>query len=156
IGAALLCLGIAAAAPAAPPRYGEWAAPANLGPAVNSAAVELGPALTPDGLSLYFYVNKPGGLGGNDIWVSHRATPSSAWAAAVNLGATVNSASSDFVPTFSPDGHLMFFASDRPGGFGLADIYQSYRADVHDDFAWQAPVNVGHGPGHRPAVIRRG
>ena len=46
----------------------------------------------------------------------------------MNLGATINSASADFVPAFSPDGHWMFFASDRPGGFGRADIWQSYRA----------------------------
>jgi hypothetical protein len=37
----------------------------------------------------------------------------------------------------------MFFASDRLGGFGGADLYQSYRADIHDDFGWQAPTNLG-------------
>src|SRR6476661_6286415 len=34
-------------------------------------------------------------------------------------------------------------SSDRPGGFGLADLYQSYRADIHSDFAWQTPTNLG-------------
>ena len=63
----------------------------------------------------------------------------------MNLGSTINTSANEFVPAFSPDGHWMFFASDRPGinTFGLADIYRSYRVDVHDDFAWQTPVNLG-------------
>jgi hypothetical protein len=61
----------------------------------------------------------------------------------VNLGATINTAATDFVPAFSEDGHRMFFASDRPGGSGLQDIWQSYRSDVHDDFGWQTPTNLG-------------
>ena len=40
----------------------------------------------------------------------------------------------------------MFFASTQgPGGFGGPDLYQSYRADIHDDFAWQTPTNLGPG-----------
>ena len=123
----------------------------NLGPVVNSAGCEAGPALSGDGLSLYFYVtNRPGGFGSNDIWVSQRPSVSAAWGAPVNLGPTINSTSRDFVPAFSSDGHWMFFASDRPGGFGppppatpTPDLYQSYRADIHDDFGWQTPTNLG-------------
>ena len=36
----------------------------------------------------------------------------------MNLGPTINTAATEFVPAFSADGHWMFFASDRPGGFG--------------------------------------
>jgi hypothetical protein len=61
----------------------------------------------------------------------------------VNLGATINTTSTEFVPAFSEDGHSMFFASDRLGGSGGQDIYESYRPDVHDDFGWQAPTNLG-------------
>jgi hypothetical protein len=116
-----------------------------LGPVVNSASTEQGPALSADGLSLYFYSGRPGGVGSDDIWVSQRASVNDAWGAPVNLGSTINSTSRDFVPAFSADGHWMFFASDRPGGSGLADIYESYRADVHDDFGWQTPTNLGPG-----------
>jgi hypothetical protein len=144
-GAALLCLVIAAAAPAAA-RYGDWTAPVNLGAVVNSNTVQdAGPAISRDGLSLYFYSDRPGGLGLTDIWVSKRASAGDPWGAPVNLGPTLNSASSDFVPTFSRDGHWMFFASFRPGGFGNADIWASWRPDVSDDFGWQTPVNLGSG-----------
>jgi hypothetical protein len=143
--AALLWFGIATALPAAAPTVGfsDWSTPVNLGPVVNSAAGEAGPALSGDGLSLYFYSARPGGFGGNDIWVSQRPTVSGTWGAPVKLGPTINTEAAEFVPAFSLDGHWMFFASDRAGGFGLADLYQSYRADIHDDFGWQAPTNLG-------------
>jgi Tol biopolymer transport system component len=131
--------------------FTPWSAPVNLGPIVNSAGAEAGPALSGDGLSLYFYVtNRPGGVGSDDIWVSQRPSASAAWGAPVNLGPTINSTSRDYVPAFSSDGHWMFFASDRSGGFGppppataTPDLYQSYRADIHDDFGWQTPTNLG-------------
>jgi hypothetical protein len=61
----------------------------------------------------------------------------------VNLGAVINSSAGDTGPSLSRDGHYLFFQSSRPGGFGLNDIWVSYREDVHEDFAWQAPVNLG-------------
>jgi hypothetical protein len=130
--------------------YSDWSTPVNLGPVVNSALAEQGPALSGDSLSLYFYsTNRPGGSGSDDIWVSQRPTVSAPWGAPVNVGPTINTASRDYVPAFSSDGHWMFFASDRPGGFGppppatpTPDLYQSYRADIHDDFSW-TPSNLG-------------
>jgi hypothetical protein len=48
------------------------------------------------------------------------------------------------VPALSRDGHWLFFNSDRPG-FGNIDIWASFRSHTHDDFGWQAPVNLGPG-----------
>ncbi len=152
-GAALLWFVISASFSAATPIYTAWSAPVNLGPAVNTTANEQGPALSGDGLSLYFYSNRvaAGSLGSDDIWVSQRASLSAPWGAPADLGATVNTTSRDYVPAFSTDGHWMFFASDRPGGFGpvtgtpTSDIYESYRSDIHDDFGWQTAVNLGAG-----------
>lgn len=125
------------------PVYTSWSNPVNLGSAVNSAVLDSGPAISPNGLSLYFYSPRPGGFGGNDIWVAQRTTTDGAWGTPVNLGATINTAAGELVPAFSTDGHWMFFASDRAGGYGLADIWAAWRADVNDDFAWTAPVNLG-------------
>ena len=100
-------------------------------------------------MSLYFDSDRPGGFGGNDIWVSQRESVDDAWGAPVNLGPTVNSASAETVPAFSRDGHWLFFASDRPGGFGGNDIWASWRPQTHDDFGWQAPINLGAGREHR-------
>jgi hypothetical protein len=128
---------------AAGPKYTAWSTATNLGPTVNSSGADSGPALSKDGLSLYFYSDRAGGFGGNDIWVSQRESTDDAWGAPVNLGPTINTSASEFVPAFSRDGHWMFFASDRTGGYGMADIWASWRNDVHDDFGWQAAVNLG-------------
>jgi len=120
----------------------RWTEPVNLG-LVNSPSNEQNAFLSKDGLSLYFTSNRPGGFGGLDIYVSHRASVESAWGPGVNLGATINTAFLDFGPNLSADGHLLFFASTRPGGQGGADIYVSRRVDPRDDFAWPPPVNVG-------------
>ena len=130
---------LAAAAPS------EWSEPVNLGAPINSPAADQSPALSADGLSLYFASDRPGGLGGVDLWVSRRATPESPWDTPVNLGAAINSPDIESGPDLSANGHLLFFQSSRPGGEGSNDIYVSYRADVHDDFGWGDPVNVGSG-----------
>src|SRR5438034_1733573 len=125
--------------------FSDWSPPVNLGPTVNTGFIDAGPALSKDGLSLYFNSNRPGGFGGNDIWVSRRATREDAWGAPVNLGPTINTASNEDTPSFSRDGHTMYFNSDRPGGFGLRDIYISRRMNTRDDFMWEEPVNAGPG-----------
>lgn len=49
-----------------------WTAPVNLGPIVNSSAIDGGPALSFDGTELYFMSGRSGGSGNQDIWVSTR------------------------------------------------------------------------------------
>jgi len=127
----------------AAPTYSHWAQPVNLGAVVNSDSMDFGPAISKDGLSLYFNSNRPGGFGAQDIWVSQRAGLEGPWGPPMNLGQVINSANGEAVPAFSSDGHWMFFQSDRPGGFGGNDIWVSYREHIKDDFGWQQPVNVG-------------
>jgi hypothetical protein len=128
------------------PRFSDWSAPVNLGPPVNSAFAEQNPFISKDGLSLYFTCfNCPGNLGGSDIWVSQRASVNDLWGTPQNLGPNVNSASNDASPALSSDGHRLYFASIRPGGFGGSDIYVSRRQNKRDDFAWQPAVNLGSG-----------
>ena len=44
--------------------FSEWSPPVNLGPAVNTGFIDAGPALSKNGLSLYFNSDRPGGFGG--------------------------------------------------------------------------------------------
>jgi len=128
--------------PAAGPKFSDWAAPLNLGPPVNSEFAENGPALTRDGLSLFFASDRPGGAGNLDIWVSRRASIGDPWGEPVNV-ASVNSPGIENVPVLSRDERLLFFNSNRPGGLGDIDLWVAHRAKRTDDLAWEPPVNLG-------------
>ena len=130
------------------PQYGPWSAPVNLGPVINTAANEQHPAIAKDGRSLYISSDRPGGFGGSDSWVSQRACddaqdPACAWQTPVNLGPNINSARNDLAPTFTPDGHQLYFHSAGRGGCGLADLFVARRHDKHDDFGWEPAENLG-------------
>ncbi len=129
--------------PNAATSFSTFSAPQNMGATLNSADNDQAPVAAPSGLSLYFGSNRPGGQGGNDIWVSQRPTLTSAWGAPQNLGATVNSSSGDIASSFSLDGRTMFLQSQRPGGMGGNDLYISTRTDPNNDFGWTTPVNIG-------------
>lgn len=123
-------------------RFSDWFAPVNLGPVVNTTANDAGQAVSKDSRSLYFVSNR---AGNGDLWVSQRQHEDDAWGPAQNLGLVVNSASQEQTPTLSIDGHLLFFTSNRLGGFGGFDLYVSRRHNKRDDFGWETPVNLGSG-----------
>ena len=127
-------------------KYSDWSVPISLGPVINSASSDQGPAISKDGLSLYFTSNRPEGLGGPfDMYVSQRASVDDLWGSPMNLGPTVNTAFDEGNPALSRDGHFLIFQSKRPGGLGGIDLWVSYREHTHDDFDWQTPVNLGAG-----------
>ena len=55
-----------------PSAQNMWSVPIDLGPVVNSAANDGAPALSWDGQTMIFYSNRPGGLGGNDLYMCTR------------------------------------------------------------------------------------
>ena len=139
-----LGLGVLASDSVTAAKFGEWSAPVNLGPVVNSPFDDISPHTSKDGLSLYFASTRStGSFGGEDIWISRRATDDDLWGLPVNLGPIINASSNERAPALSRDGHFLFFNSDRAGGFGGSDIWVSWRSHVHDDFDWQQPVNLG-------------
>jgi len=125
-----------------------WGTPQNLGPNINTSAGEGGPALSSDGHSLYFVSNRPGGFGGNDIYVSrrHNKRDDFGWQPAVNLGDGVNSAADEGGPAFFEDDETgavtLYFNSSRPGGLGDSDIYISTLNEVNEHEAFGPAVLV--------------
>jgi TolB protein len=124
--------------------YGPWSQAvrveaAGADPAFNGAALDGCPFISRDGKTFYMASTRPGGLGGIDIWASHRDGPEEPWGAPVNLGAPVNSPANDFCPTIARDGHFFYFVSNRAGGCGGDDIYTTrLRPD-----GWDEPENLG-------------
>jgi len=119
-----------------------WSEPENLGPTINGPYDDVHPTISTDGLSLFFSSDRPNGHGDDrDIWFSTRPTINDPWSEPENLGPIVNSPSWDSGPDISSDGLTLFFDSERPGGYGLYDIWVTRRATTDDP--WGVPVNFG-------------
>ncbi len=140
--AMLAAVAAAIVAPVQAQQFSDWSAPVNLGPIINSGVNNQHPAISNDGLSLYYSSDRVGTLGNLDIWVSQRASKDDPWGPPQNLGPNINSSSRDLAPTFSPDGHFLYFQSDRPGGCGGLDLYVSHRKNKHDDSGWEPAVHI--------------
>jgi hypothetical protein len=146
VAIALVAAG-AAAAPAAamPTGFSDWSpairveAQPGTPDSFNGPALDGCPFIARDDRTLYMASNRPGGLGGIDIWVARRASPDDAWGAPENVGAPVNSPANDFCPTIDRNDHTLFFVSNRAGGCGGADIYVAR----HRPDGWDDPRNVG-------------
>ncbi len=79
---------------------------------INSVFNEGRPFISPDESYIIFQSDRPGGIGGNDIWISFKGI-NSEWTEPVNFGEPVNSDESEFSPYVSPDGKFLFFSSYR-------------------------------------------
>lgn len=78
------------------------------------------PALSADGLTMYFSSNRPGGFGGSDLY--RVSKEGNGWGEPENLGPGVNSLGEDLFPTLAVDGSLLFSSDGHPGMGGL-DIF---------------------------------
>lgn len=117
-------------------RYSPWRTPVNLGPTINSSGKELVRSLTSDGHLLLFQSDRTGGgFGQADIWVITRTqvNDDSGWSDPVNLGGVINTPYTELASNYlfvdSSNVRKLFFSSNKPGGFGGPDIYESTITD---------------------------
>lgn len=121
---------------------------------INSGCNEGSACLSRDGKTLYFARCKVldhqfdcmDCLGSCDIYVSTLKSDST-WGDPVNLGPKVNTSSWDSQPTLSHTEDTLFFTSDRLGGFGMSDIYFTYKTHNGE---WAHAENLG------PVINTRG
>ncbi len=107
---------------------------------INTPYNEGSACLSKDGQTLFFArCDAPNVYGNCDI-LSAQKQEDGSWGEIVNLGINVNSIAWDSHPSLSHSDDTLFFASDRIGGFGLSDIYFTYR-DQSDQ--WAPAQNVG-------------
>jgi outer membrane protein OmpA-like peptidoglycan-associated protein len=82
--------------------------------------------------------HRPDGFGSCDLYMAVRK--GNEWVDPVNLGPVVNSSRWESQPSISGNGRDLYFASNRPGGFGGSDIWKSTRLD---NGRWSTPENLG-------------
>jgi len=127
-----------------PAAEGDWAAPVNMGPAVNSSAFDAEACLSTDGLALFFCSTRPGGVGSYDLWLTTRPSQAAAWSPPVNLGPAINTSGAERVPSLSPDQKTLYFGSAQSGGLEswecayevpivpIVDFNGDYKVDIED------------------------
>jgi hypothetical protein len=95
---------------------------------------------TDGGNTIYFTSDRPGGLGGKDIYVS-RKLPTGEWGKPQNLGDRINTPEDEDSPFIHSDGKTLYFASEGHTSMGGFDIFHS---TLNDSNKWSEPVNVGY------------
>ena len=101
---------------------GNWGAPENLGPRINTDGNEKSPFFHSDGQTLYFSSTGHLGYGGYDIYLS-KLSKDTGWVKPRNIGYPINSVRDDLGFFVSTDGKYGYFASDKLKGNGGWDVY---------------------------------
>ena len=96
-----------------------WGAPQNLGATVNTSSAEVASSFSLDGRTMFLQSQRPGGMGGNDIYISTRTDPNNdfGWTTPVNIGAVINTTAGELGAFYFEDLttgiNSIIFASDR-------------------------------------------
>ena len=99
-----------------------------------------GAFLALDGSALLLYFNETEGAAYSDLYVSFPDAKGN-WSRPEKIAA-LNTRQDEFGPYLAPDNRTLFFASNRPGGFGNVDIYKTIRQD-NSWQRWSEPENIG-------------
>jgi TolB protein len=93
----------------------------------NSIANDFDPSFAPDGSGVYFFSNRDGGFGKDDIYFVPFDSRTGRYGAAANLGKAINSTGDEWAPVVAADGKRLMFASDGHGGRGKHDLFIAHR-----------------------------
>ncbi len=119
---------------------GKWTYPVDIGSPVNTSYWESQPSVSADDQMLFFSSNRPGGVGGKDLWFT-RLNSNKKWNRPRNLGNVINTVDDEMSPFIHFDGKTLYFSSDGRPGMGGFDIYISR---MQEDSTWSEPVNLGY------------
>lgn len=118
---------------------GKWSKAEGLTGNINTESNEGAQNISQDGQWLIFTAcNLPEGAGSCDLYISYLGPDG--WSTPENLGYTINTEFWESAPSLSPDKRDLYFASNRPGGYGGSDIYISHRLP---NGRFSEPENMG-------------
>ena len=113
----------------------SWTPPKLISPNINQKYNDAAASLSPDGKTLFLYYEE----GEGDIYTS--TFDGSEWSKPAPLNKNINTSSYwETSATVSADGKKLYFASNRPGGFGELDLYVS---ELDGKGNWGKAVNLG-------------
>jgi peptidoglycan-associated lipoprotein len=115
---------------------GSWEKP-TLVPFCDSKFMFAHPTFSPDGKTMYFASDMPGGFGEMDIWESKLVD--NAWSTPKNLGGDINSKGNEVFPVVKSE-DMIFFSSDAHESLGGLDILSSSRKNG----IWENPVHISY------------
>jgi len=140
-------------------RNGQWQAPVNMGPVINSAFDETTPFLARDGKTLYYSTNdSKKSIGGLDVMRTVFLPEAARWSTPENMGLPINSADDDSHFRLARDGFTGFLASARKDGMGRRDLYVAYFTKYRQEMepptvAFVQPDPVASPPTAAPPVF---
>ncbi|HUV00213.1 MAG TPA: OmpA family protein [Bacteroidales bacterium] len=114
-----------------------WSRIKSVGKFVNSIYWEAHGFITPDGKTMYFASNRPGGEGELDIWTSGRATDGT-WERPVNCGNVINTPYDENTPYYDPENDALLFSSIGHISMGGYDVFRS----TFRNGGWTQPVGM--------------
>ena len=117
---------------------GEWATPVKIDLGDTNYNY-LYPAISSDGLTLYFTSDMPGGFGEYDLWRATRKSTADDFGRPVNLTSIVNTPGREIMPVLRNDS-LMYFSSDGHPGVGGQDLFST---KLNPNGKWSVPENLG-------------
>jgi outer membrane protein OmpA-like peptidoglycan-associated protein/tetratricopeptide (TPR) repeat protein len=118
----------------------DWNYPKSLPKEINSDYKETAACFSPDGNKLYFISDRPGGIGGSDIYYS-KLNSKGKWGDAINLGSVVNSIYNEETVFMHPDGRTLYFSSEGHNSTGGFDVFVAH---MREDGSWTKPENLGY------------
>jgi len=117
-----------------------WSTPIKLTENVNSKFQEASAVISPNGLIMYISSNRPGGLGGKDLY-RVRKLPNGQWSLPENLGPSINTPYDEDAPFIHADGVSLYYSSNGPGTMGGYDIFKT---TLNNNGFWSKPKNMGY------------
>ncbi|WP_291785305.1 OmpA family protein [Cecembia sp.] len=116
-----------------------WSIPDGISEKINTPYNEGTCTISADGnILIYTSCDAPDSYGSCDLYVAYKVNGQ--WQRSQNMGKSVNSRSWDSQPSLSADGRILFFSSNRRGGYGGNDIWYSLRME---DGSWSEAKNLG-------------
>lgn len=116
----------------------SWDKVKDIGPPINTIENEGAFSISSDGNYIFFTsCSRNGGKGQCDIWLTSKKN--NRWDEPKNLQSPINTKYWESQPSISSDGRMLYFSSDRPGGYGGTDIWVS----EFSNSGWSAPKNLG-------------